>query len=139
MKINNFVSKNMINQITVDDAIVVMNTDIIIQAVGYPSQYLYFDDIKYKGERVTEDTTLDVQALKLKELNKDEMDNDWADDADKLIVIPKGTKITLKFNEDDYDTDEQAFNYVTLIYNGIEIRTRNDTELESMIDYINKM
>lgn len=139
MKIDNFVSKNMINQITVDDAIVVMNIDIIIQAVGYPSRYLYFDDIKYKGESVTEDTTLDVQALKLKELNKDEMDNDWADDADKLIVIPKGTKITLRFNEDDYDTDEQTFNYVTLIYNGIEIRTHNDAELESMIDYINKM
>lgn len=139
MKINNFVSKNMINQITVDDAIVVMNTDIIIQAVGYPSRYLYFDNIKYKGETVTEDTVLDVQALKLKELNKDEMDNDWADDADKLIVIPKGTKITLRFNEDDYDTDEQTFNYVTLIYNGIEIRAYNDTELESMIDYIDKM
>lgn len=139
MQIDNFVSKNMIHQITVDDAVVVMNTDIIIQAVGYPSRYLYFNDIEYKGETVTEDTVLDVQALKLKEINKDEMDDDWADMADKLIVIPKGTKITLRFNEDDYDADEQTFNYVTLIYNGIEIYVHNDTELESMIDYIDKM
>ena len=137
MQINNFVNKNMTK--TVEDAIIVMNTDIIIQAIGYPAQYLYFDDIKYKGERVTEDTVLDVQALKLKEINKDEMDNDWANDADKLIVIPKGAKITLRFNEDDYDTDEQTFSYVTLIYNGIEIRTNNNAELESMIDYISKM
>lgn len=139
MQINNFVNKNMTKQIAVEDAIIVMNTDIIIQAVGYPAQYLYFDDIKYKGERVTENTVLDVQALKLKEINKDEMDNDWANDADKLIVIPKGAKITLRFNEDDYDTDEQTFSYVTLIYNGIEIRTSNNAELESMIDYISKM
>lgn len=139
MCINNFVNKNMVNQITVEDATVVMNTDIIIQAIGYPAQYLYFDDIKYKGERVTEDTVLDVQALKLKEINKDEMDSDWANDADKLIVIPKGAKITLRFNENDYDTDEKVFNYVMLIYNGIEIRTRNDAELESMIDYIDKI
>lgn len=137
MQINNFVNKNMTK--TVEDAIIVMNTDIIIQAIGYPAQYLYFDDIKYKGERVTEDTVLDVQALKLKEINKDKMDNDWANDADKLIVIPKGAKITLRFNEDDYDTDEQTFSYVTLIYNGIEIRTNNNAELESMIDYISKM
>ena len=137
MQINNFVNKNMTK--TVEDAIIVMNTDIIIQAIGYPAQYLYFDDIKYKGERVTEDTVLDVQALKLKEINKDEMDNDWANDADKLIVIPKGAKITLRFNEDDYDADEQTFSYVTLIYNGIEIRTNNNAELESMIDYISKM
>ena len=137
MQINNFVNKNMTK--TVEDAIIVMNTDIIIQAIGYPTQYLYFDDIKYKGERVTEDTVLDVQALKLKEINKDEMDNDWANDADKLIVIPKGAKITLRFNEDDYDADEQTFSYVTLIYNGIEIRTNNNAELESMIDYISKM
>ena len=139
MQINNFVSKNMTKQITIDDAAVVMNTDIIIQAAGYPSRYLYFDNIKYKGEIVDEDTTLDVQALKLKEINKDEMDEDWAAIADKLIVIPKGTKITLRFNEDDYDTDEQTFNYVTLIYNGIEIFTRNDGELDSMIDYIDRM
>ena len=136
MQINNFVNKNMTK--TVEDAIIVMNTDIIIQAIGYPAQYLYFDDIKYKGERVTEKTVLDIQALKLKEINKDEMDNDWANDADKLIVIPKGAKITLRFNEDDYDTDEQTFSYVTLIYNGVEIRTNNDAELESMIDYISK-
>ena len=89
--------------------------------------------------RVTENTVLDIQALKLKEINKDEMDNDWANDADKLIVIPKGAKITLRFNEDDYDADEQTFSYVTLIYNGIEIRTNNNAELESMIDYISKM
>lgn len=139
MQIDNFVRKNMINRITVDDAVVVMSADIIIQAVGYPSQYLYFNDIRYKGEVVDEDTVLDVQALKLKEINKDEMDDSWGDMADKLIVIPKGTKITLKFNEDDYDTDEQTFNYVTLVYNGIEIRTWNDEDLESMIDYIDKM
>ena len=138
MQINNFVNKNMIKQNTIEDAIIVMNTDIIIQAIGYSAQYLYFDDIKYKGERVTENTVLDIQALKLKEINKDEMDNDWANDADKLIVIPKGAKITLRFNEDDYDTDEQTFSYVTLIYNGIKIRTNNDAELESMIDYISK-
>ena len=46
MQINNFVNKNMTK--TVEDAIIVMNTDIIIQAIGYPTQYLYFDDILYQ-------------------------------------------------------------------------------------------
>lgn len=133
-KINEFTNKNIKQNIEEFSAIATFNINFLIQVIGYPSRYLLWNNIKYLGELVDENTKLDIDLLKLKEVS----DPDWknAGDSDKQIVIPKGTTVELYFNSDNYDFDNAQFEYIIIKYNGLEICVDNDYEFNDIIDTI---
>lgn len=133
-KIDNFTRRNL--KTTIEPAIATgaFNADFIIKAIGYPSRYLKFDEIYYNGERVDEDTELDLDALGLKEIESDQL---WKDqNVNTLVVIPKGSKIELQFDAKNYDPDSESFTAVDILFSGIRIHAYNDDELDDIIDYV---
>jgi len=131
-KINEFTNKNIKQNIEELSAIATFNINFPIQVIGYPSRYLIWNNIKYLGELIDENTKLDIDLLKLKEVS----DPDWKDMSDKQIVIPKGTTVELYFNPNNYDFDDEQFESIIIKYNGLEICVDNDYEFNDIIDTI---
>lgn len=129
-KINEFSNKYIKQNIEEFSAIATFNINFPIQVIGYPSRYLIWNNIKYNGELINENTKLDINELKLKEVS----DSDWKDVNDKQIVIPKGTTVELYFN--NYNFDDKEFKGIIIKYNGLEICVDNDYEFNDIIDTI---
>lgn len=133
-KIDKFIEKNIKVNIEPITAIGTFSIDFPIKVPGYPSRYLQYNEIYYKGESVDEDTELDVDALGLKEIPADD---DWKDDdVTSLIVIPKGSKVELYFDPKNYNEDYEQFTTVTIKYNGIKIIADVDDELDEIFEDI---
>lgn len=129
--IENYVQNNITVSVDPIVAIGVLSLDFIIQTPGYPVRNLSFNDMTYKGEVITDQTKLDIDAIGLKEISADE---EWQEEnVTKLIVIPKGTKVELIFDPKYYDNYDQMFKTVIIGYNGIKIYAFVCEELNDFI------